>query len=310
MDFLETKELKNKAYEMMQQKRIICDKYIGKNKIYDPVLSMDFKDEKRSSTIPVEIEHFTYKYQVLYNKIQSFVNFAEMIKSRKTYSEMVSCKHWKLSQYHYNDIKDFVDSYYSEIRPFFTDKELAGILMKNPLDKYKVMLNISIKDPETKYLFYHYIFLSIYEMYLSTKSKSIRMYLDSVTKLFNKENEYALDFDLNTIKYGIKMSKKSEAEIKKAYLGKLDIDERASENMMKNLKLGKWGVGLQKSMFKYDKDTYLQDKTAANEVIELMGETLEQRDEDNQDQYMEDEYAAFMPEDDDYADGQDGDEMY
>ena len=29
---------------------------------------------------------------------------------------------------------------------------------------------------------------------------------------------------------------------------------------MKNLKLGKWGIGLQKSMFEYDKDTYLKDK--------------------------------------------------
>jgi hypothetical protein len=134
------------------------------------------------------------------------------------------------------------------------------------------------------------------------------LYLDCVTKLFNKENEHALNFDLKTITYGIKMSKKSEAEIKKAYLGKLDIDERASENMMKNLKLGKWGVGLQKSMFEYDKDTYLQDKTAANEVIELMGEALEENEERNEE--MEDEYGAFMPEDDDYGDGQDGDEMY
>ena len=309
MEFLESKELKNKAYEMMREKRVICDKYIGKNKVYDPVLSMEFKDDKRSSTVPVEIEHFTYKYQVLYNKIQSLINFAEMIQSKKTYSDAVSCKHWKLSQYHYDDVRDFVDSYYSDVRPFFTDKELAGLLKKYPLTKYKEMLNIPIKDPETKYLFYHYIFLSIYEMYLSSKSKSIRIYLDSVTKLFNKENEFALDFDLKTIKYGIKMSKKSEAEIKKAYLGKLDIDERASENMMKNLKLGKWGVGLQKSMFEYDKDTYLQDKTAANEVIQLM-EPLDERDERDEENQEIDEYAAFMPEDDDYADGQDGDELY
>jgi hypothetical protein len=166
------------------------------------------------------------------------------------------------------------------------------------------MLNIPIKDPETKYLFYHYILLSIYEMYLSSKSKSIRIYLDCVTKLFDNENHHALNFDAKTIKYGIKLAKKSEAEIKKAYLGKLDIDERASENMMKNLKLGKWGVGLQKSMFQYDKDTYLQDKQAATEVIELSGT------EDTPLEVEVDEYAAFMPEDDDYEEGFDGDELY
>ena len=307
MEFLDTPQIKNKSYEMMRQKRIVCDKYIGKSKHYDPVLTMNFKNEKRSSTVPVEIEHFTYMSQVIYNKIQSLINFAQMVISRKSYSDAISCKHWKLSQYHYGDIKEFVDSYYSEIRPFFTDKELAVFLVKHPLDKYKIMLNIPIKDPETKCLFYHYIFVSIYELYLSSKSKSVRIYLDSVTKLFHKENNYALDFDLKTIKYEIKMSKKSEAEIKKAYLGKLDIDERASENMMKNLKLGKWGVGLQKSMFEYDKDTYLQDKTAANEVIQLMGEeALEMDKEPNE----IDEYAAFMPEDDDYGDGYDGDELY
>jgi len=89
---------------------------------------------------------------------------------------------------------------------------------------------------------------------------------------------------------------------------------------MKNLKLGKWGVGLQKSMFEYDKDTYLQDKSAANEVFELVG------DKDGDEEYLEsilekgtdiddyapeiDEYTAFMPEDDDVPEGFDGDEMY
>jgi len=43
-------------------------------------------------------------------------------------------------------------------------------------------------------------------------------------------------------------------------------------------------------------------------VIELMGEALEENEERNEE--MEDEYGAFMPEDDDYGDGQDGDEMY
>ena len=306
MGYFDTKEIKNKAFEMMRQKKQICDKYTGKNKDYEPVLIMDFKKEKRSYTVPIEIEHFTYMYQVLYNKIESLINFAEMIISRKTHTDMVSCKHWKLSQYHYNDIEDCVKSYYNGIISSFTNKELADALLKLPLDKYKLMLKLRIKDPETKYLVYHYIFISIYEMYLSSKVASVKIYLDSVTKLFAKENKRALDFDLKTIKYEIKLSKKSEAEIKTTYLGQLQKDERASENVMKNLKLGKWGVGLQKSMFEYDKDTYLQDKTAAAQVIELMGDdSLEDKANAPQD-----EYGAFMAEDDDYQEGFDGDELY
>lgn len=150
-------------------------------------------------------------------------------------------------------------------------------------------------------------------MYLTSQSKSIRLYLDSVTKLFNKENKRALNFDIKTIKYEIKLSKKSEAEIKTTYLGKLQKDERASENVMKNLKLGKWGIGLQKSMFEYDKDTYLQDKTDANEVLELIGNADDLEDAQpnvESDQVDEVDEYGFMPEDDDYQDGFDGDELY
>jgi len=75
---------------------------------------------------------------------------------------------------------------------------------------------------------------------------------------------------------------------------------------MKNLKLGKWGIGLQKSMFEYDKDTYLKDKLAADEVVQLMGDDLEE----NQKNGEIDEYGAFMAEDDDYGEGFDGDELY
>ena len=317
MAFFDTKEIKNKAFEMLMKKKEECMKYLdAKDKYYESVLTMDFKKDKRSSTIPVEIEHFTYMYQVLYNKIQSFINFSEMVISKKDKPDTYVCKHWKLSSFHYNDIAGFVKSYYNGIGGFFKNKELSDALLQLPLDKYKSMLNLQIKDPETKYLVYHYIFVSIYQLYLSSKSKSIKLYLDSITKLFAHENKRALNFDLKTIKYEIKLSKKNEAEIKTTYLGKLQYDERASENVMKNLKLGKWGVGLQKSMFEYNKDTYLQDKTDADEVIAMGTAELDaELDADaelagNGEEGEVNEYAAFMPEDDDYVEGFDGDELY
>jgi hypothetical protein len=324
MAFFGTREIKNKAFELLMKTKEHCMKYATEAKdvkYYDLILTMDFKKDKRSSTIPVEMEHFTYMYQVLYNKIQSLINFSEMVTSKKDKPDTVTCKHWKLSSFHYTDISKFVKSYYNGIGGFFKNKELADALLKVPLDKYKAMLNLPIKDPETKYLVYHYIFVSIYDLYLSSKSKAIKMYLDSITSLFLHENKRALNFDLKTIKYEIKLSKKSEAEIKTTYLGKLQYDERASENVMKNLKLGKWGIGLQKSMFEYNKETYLQDKAAADEVIALIGTDAEldaQLDVDaelagNGEEEGEEgmnEYAAFMPEDDDYEEGFDGDEMY
>ena len=44
---------------------------------------------------------------------------------------------------------------------------------------------------------------------------------------------------------------------------------------MKEHRLDKWGVGLQKSMFQYDKNTYLTDKMSAQEVINGLKEAPE-----------------------------------
>ena len=311
----DNRRINNDAYKMLTEKIDECLQ-IASNASYEKCLNMDFKSEKRSNTIPVEIEHFVYMGQVIYNKIKSLIGFSEMVFSNKNQEDTVTCKHWKLSNFHYTDITEFVDSYYMPIKGFFKNDELSKNLAKYPLDNYKKMLDIDIKDPETKYLVYKYIFVSMYHVYLISKNKSIKQYLDVITTLFNKENKRALNFDLKTIKYEMKLSKKSEAEIKKSYFSKLGSDELVSENTMKNLKLGKWGIGLQKSMFEYDKDTYLQDKTAANEVFELIGdkdgdeEYLETILEKGSDVDYEDEYAAFMPEDDDAPEGFDGDEVY
>uniref|UniRef100_A0A6C0EU03 Uncharacterized protein n=1 Tax=viral metagenome TaxID=1070528 RepID=A0A6C0EU03_9ZZZZ len=298
-------KVKNEAYKMLTQKKGECLK-ITKTEMYDSCLSMEFKTEKHNYTIPVELEHFTYMSQIIYNKIQSLINFSEMVTSKKNQGK-ITCDHWKLSEYHYGDIDTFVSSYYRTLTGYFKNDELSQLLLKHPLDKYKQMLNTSIRDPESKYLVYLYIFTSIYYDYLSTKSKLIREYLDAITMLFNHENKRALDFDLTTIKYEIKLSKKSETQIKTAYFAQLGNDELVSENTMKNLKLGKWGVGLQKSMFEYDKETYSRDKTAADEVIALIGEEpLEGEGEVE----VIDEYEGFMAEDDEYQEGFDGDEMY
>jgi hypothetical protein len=317
---LDDPKIKNKVYAMTRQMNDECIR-IAKTKEYELSLSMDFKSEKRSLTVPVEVEHFTYMNQILYNKIQSFIGFSEMVESNKNIETPI-CKHWNLSDYHYSDITGFVTSYYTPLLGFFKNEELKIALQEIPLDKYKKMLKmiqLSVKDPEVKFLVYKYIFVSIYHLYLTSDKKIVKQYLDAITLLFNKENKRALDFDLTTIKYEVKISKKSEAEIKKTYFSKLGKDELVSENTMKNLKLGKWGIGLQKSMFEYDKDTYLQDKMAANEVVEMINSesTIELTpgidDIPETFEPLEDEYA-LMPEDDDYGEVDgiefDGDEGY
>lgn len=57
------------------------------------------------------------------------------------------------------------------------------------------------------------------------------------------------------------------------YLGGMDDEERAVENMLKKFKLGRWGVGLDKSLFKYDRERYDKERETTNQRLrdELMG---------------------------------------
>ena len=120
-------------------------------------------------------------------------------------------------------------------------------------------------NQETLNLLYHYIFVHIMIDY-KVKNTNVELYLKAVIKVFEDEDK-ALNYDTASVEYDTKMSRKSETQIKTDYFKKLSLEERRSENILKEHRLDKWGVGLQKSMFKYDKNTYGRDKESAEEVI-------------------------------------------
>jgi hypothetical protein len=93
------------------------------------------------------------------------------------------------------------------------------------------------------------------------------------------------------------MAKKSETEIKTDRLKKLTKDARKAQNAMKDLKLGEWGVGLDKSLFKYDKSKYSDVLDEATKITEGMD--------------VPDEiYGMYGVDDGDNLEGFDGDEYY
>ncbi len=59
-----------------------------------------------------------------------------------------------------------------------------------------------------------------------------------------------------------KIRKEKNIEKKKItdYLGKLSIEERKVDDMFKKYKMGRWNVGMQKGLFKYDKETYDRER--------------------------------------------------
>ena len=70
----------------------------------------------------------------------------------------------------------------------------------------------------------------------------------------------------------INRSKEKEKQRMMKYLGDMNIQDRKVEDMMKRHKIGRWNVGLQKSMYLYDKDAYDRER---NEIQpDEMNETI------------------------------------
>jgi hypothetical protein len=128
--------------------------------------------------------------------------------------------------------------------------------------------------------------------------KADRMeYVKVIVTLFLEEDKLALNFDKRHIDFLSDIAKKSETEIKTERLKKLTKDARRAQNAMKDLKLGEWGIGLEKSLFQYDKSRYgevLEEATQILEGMELPNEI----------------YGTYGVDDGENLEGVDGDEYF
>jgi hypothetical protein len=119
----------------------------------------------------------------------------------------------------------------------------------------------------------------------------------TVVTLFLEEDKLALNFDKRQIDFLSDMAKKSETELKTERLKKLTKDARRAQNAMKDLKLGEWGIGLEKSLFQYDKSRYgdvLQEATSILEGMDVPNEI----------------YGTYGVDDGENLEGFDGDEYF
>ena len=234
---------------------------------------------KLNLLINSEIEHYTHINQILYNKIQFLLFTApEIVKSKKDGVHDVVCKHWNLASVHNSDIENSVTAYYSNFFDSCVNDEVLYTLSLINLDKYKNLMKLQIYSPQLKNLLYYNIFLSIFYDYKTFKSEAqhkfnINAYINAIVNIFDREDKMALNFDTTRVKYEINIAKKSETKIKTDYFKSLSKDARRAEGVLKEHKLEKWGVGLQKGMFQYVKANYLKDKMDAAAILENIGQT-------------------------------------
>lgn len=265
---------------------------------------------KTNLIISNRIEHFSHMNQILYNRINLLLfTFPEMLASKKMKLQNVYCDHWNLSSIHNKDIVDSASAYYSPILQISNNEDIYHSIKDISLDRFKNLLKIKLHNQEMQNMLYQYIFLGIYFEYKSSGTKQTRgdinTFIFSINKIFERENR-ALNYDTTKIKYEVNLSKKSETQIKTDYFKSLGKDSRKAEGVLKEHKLEKWGVGLQKGMFQYVKGNYLKDKLDARAILDNIT-----KDDSNDDDTLKDivndpfnplddpeEYASNLSEED------------
>lgn len=75
-----------------------------------------------------------------------------------------------------------------------------------------------------------------------------------------KENKTSIDLSYKQIMQKVGKSKEKEKKGIIEYLEKMAIDERKVEDALKNYRIGRWNVGEQKGLTKYDKNTYDRER--------------------------------------------------
>ena len=122
----------------------------------------------------------------------------------------------------------------------------------------------------------------------------------------------------------VSLSKEAEKKSITDYFANMERDERKLEDQMKKLRIGRWNIGLQKGIFKYDASMY--DKETANKgLTDLYSEIedfekgatafnepdielfdtneLDRHDQNVTDEMYEDEQYNIDGLDEDYGDG-------
>jgi len=147
---------------------------------------------------------------------------------------------------------------------------------------------------QKRYSVYAYIFVSLFDDYLE---EGMMEYVKAIVAIFLDEDRMALNFDKKQIDFLSDMARKSETELKTERLKQLTKDARRAQNAMKELKLGEWGVGLDKSLFQYDKNKYIDVWQEAKQITEGM-------------EVPDEIYGTYGLDDGENREGFDGDEYY
>lgn len=112
---------------------------------------------------------------------------------------------------------------------------------------------------------------------LSGEKEEIKRELCSLLLTFIKiemSNKKSVDFLYSQIARNVKKSKEKEKKEITDFFENMEKEERQIEFSLKKFKMGRWNAGLQKGIFKYDKDVYDKERETTT-ISGLFDETLD-----------------------------------
>ena len=252
-----------------------------------------FRDQKQNDFLPKDLEHKQTMSQILKNKIMNLLHVFPCKILNKKYLSTKLPKHWNLDEQHVENILEFTHQYYHNLTTFYEDKTWETKHEKLNMRDYKRWMSLNL-PVSIRYTLYSYIYVSLFYDYLQ---EGMMDYVKIIVGIFLEEDKQALNFDKKQIDFLSDVAKKSETELKTERLKQLTKDARKAQTALKDLKLGEWGVGLEKSLFKYDKTRYGEVLKEATNIIEGMD--------------VPDEiYGMYGVDDGENLEGFDGDEYY
>ena len=270
-------------------------------------INQRFKSEKKNGFLPADLEHTTFMSKILWNKIELILfilpqklHHASSFYNGKVKDHMIPVR-WNLNHKHKKMLEEYVEQYDGSMYSFVSDPEVLGVLdawqKKEPTLHFARWIKLEM-SPKSKRSLYHYIYVSL--LYELNTTDRLKQFLRVLITLLNAEDKTALNFDPTYINYLSDMAKKSEVDIKTDTLKQLTKEARKAQNTMKELKLGEWGLGLGKSIFKYDKNVYEDVYEEAMKIEKGMDKTAEETEI----------FGTYGLDDGENKEGNDGDEYF
>jgi hypothetical protein len=273
-----------------------------------------------------------------------------LVMNKVSYSSMRVPSHWGLSDKHNAEITTMINELTDKLKVNYVDagdydeaevdtddniaNKLFGEVLRTIREKtkqiYVLMKNTPIYaslNATKKHIvgseliakLHEYYLLSTFIEYISVAeerkntllsekiSKLLVTYIDILSMSKNVVNMNKEDIMAQVLR-----SKEIEKKEITDYLGALSTEKRKVEDLFKASKLGdKWSMGLTEAVYKYDPDVYDKEMEAAAKrvaadsradgegVADILGEDV-----------MEEYDMSKMANDDEYAEGMDGDEVY